>query len=73
MSSCTSSHYQTKGAYAQRPSVKSATISSNYAQSTHSSHSYGGRPQTVVIVHKPSGPIYDPNTSTSAGDSGYYR
>jgi hypothetical protein len=48
-------------------------MSSNYAQSAHSSHSYGGRPQAVVVVHKPSGPIYDPNTSTSAGDSGYYR
>ncbi|KAJ4992676.1 hypothetical protein SVAN01_01722 [Stagonosporopsis vannaccii] len=72
MSSYGSSTYQTKGAYAPRLSSSSTMSSTNYAQSAHSSRGYGSRPQTVV-VHKPSGPKYDPNTSTSAGNAGYYR
>ncbi|KAF9699204.1 hypothetical protein EKO04_003072 [Ascochyta lentis] len=73
MSSSYGSYYQGKGAYAPRPSTSSTTVSSNYAQSAQSSHSYGGRPPATVVIHKPSGPIYDPNTSTSADNSGYHR
>ncbi|KAF3004102.1 hypothetical protein E8E13_003839 [Curvularia kusanoi] len=61
-----------KGAYAPKATVKLVTTPSNCAQSAHSSHSYGSRAQPV-IVHKPSGPINDTNTSTSAGNSGYYN
>ncbi|KAJ8117988.1 hypothetical protein OPT61_g926 [Boeremia exigua] len=71
MSSYGSSYYPAKAA--PRPSTSSTMSSSTYAQSAHSSRSYGSRPQAVVVVHKPSGPTYDPNTSTSAGNSGYYR
>ncbi|KZM19592.1 uncharacterized protein EKO05_0004197 [Ascochyta rabiei] len=73
MSSSYGAYYQGKAAYAPRPSTSSTTASSNHAQSAQSSHSYGGRPQATVVVHKPSGPTYDPNTSTSAGNAGYYR
>ncbi|KAF3045517.1 hypothetical protein E8E12_008972 [Didymella heteroderae] len=72
MSSYGSSSYPAKGANNSRPSTGYSATSSNYAQSGRSSRSYGGRPQAVV-VHKPSGPTYDPNTSTSAGNAGYYK
>ncbi|KAJ4325529.1 hypothetical protein N0V94_000672 [Neodidymelliopsis sp. IMI 364377] len=67
------SYYQDKGSYAPRPSTGSSTAPSNYAQSNYSSRgrSYGSK--ATVVVHKPSGPTHDPNTSSSAGNSGYYN
>ncbi|KAF3035602.1 hypothetical protein E8E11_001201 [Didymella keratinophila] len=70
MSSSYNSYYQDKGAYAPRPSTgSSSTSASNYAQSS-SSRRYGSKP-TVKITY--GGPSNDPNTSTSASNSGYYK
>ncbi|KAF2632638.1 hypothetical protein BU25DRAFT_487094 [Macroventuria anomochaeta] len=71
MPSSYASYYQEKGSYAPRPSTSSTSASSNYAQSAHSSRSYGSKPATVVI-HNGGGPKYDPNNSGSAQNSGYY-
>ncbi|KAF2691924.1 hypothetical protein K458DRAFT_286316 [Lentithecium fluviatile CBS 122367] len=82
MSSRTSygtSYAQDKGAYAPRSSSSassyhstSSTASSVYAQSARSSRNkgYGNKPP---IVHNGGGQSNDPNTSTSAPNSGYYQ
>ncbi|CAI9627404.1 hypothetical protein GT037_004415 [Alternaria burnsii] len=74
-SSSYGSYGQGKGAYASRPSTSSTSYSvassSLYTNSGSSSRSkaYSKPP----IIHNGGGQIYDPNTSTSAPNGGYYK
>ncbi|CAO2657578.1 Nn.00g037040.m01.CDS01 [Neocucurbitaria sp. VM-36] len=73
-SSSYGSYAQDKGAYASRPSTSStsystASSSSLYANSSRS-HRYNSKPP---VIHNGGGQTNDPNTSTSAPNSGYYN
>ncbi|KAF2819956.1 hypothetical protein CC86DRAFT_412426 [Ophiobolus disseminans] len=65
-----------KGAYTSRPSTSSTTYttassSSRYAQSGHSSRNkgYGSKPP---VIHNGGGQTYDPNTSSSVPNGSYH-
>ncbi|PSN69895.1 hypothetical protein BS50DRAFT_631862 [Corynespora cassiicola Philippines] len=83
--SYSSAYAQDKGAYAHRSSsprstssrstsssTSSRASSSLYAHSAHSSRNYryGSKPP---VIHNGGGQSNDPNTSTSASNSGYYN
>ncbi|KAG9187683.1 hypothetical protein G6011_05554 [Alternaria panax] len=74
-SSSYGSYGPSKGTYASRPSTSSTSYSaaSSSLYTNSGSSSRGKACSKPPIVHNGGGQIYDPNTSTSAPNGGYYK